>query len=1068
MINFTKNHYQINQHNHHQINQHNHHQINHQNHHHTLLKNYFKFLLIFFFTFTQSIILMSLTTQDAKASAININKINGKSLNATPSFSNENSFPLNKGNITVTEDQALSSNARNIRSTLISQGNIESGGNLVLVAGNNINNIGSNIKASGSAFIEAVNGDINITTAQLRNKTFTTWGSRKKGGTNTTDNLTNIQSNIQAGDDLIMVAGDDANIIGSKIKAADQIHINVGDDLNIVNARDSKLSMSTSKKKGTLKIKITESGSYKETAVNSQIEANQINLSADSNILIRSSDLKTVGDLNIGGSTLVKDINGAYQTDANGNYITQNQNLVNNLTIANDTLNSYSYSNTKKSYHGIAKVGANITSTVIGLTDMVANLAYNVFSPALKEIDDHYQKVAEKFLPDSITDKMDSTYARDKKNDLKNNSAYNIKVKETNRTDQTTVSSSTISAGNNLGINTNEDTTIIASNIKAGVSDTTANKTDPTIQGAINATAENLNILADQDTNLKTHEKKKTRTLAFNNWNDGSFTAGNTTNSTLTAKNDNFNLNIQNQINTSYDAKIFNKETGIIDQQYATQKGVDTSALQYLTYVKTNHTHTPNTLFNPIEEQQKQWADANRGLTEAGTAVVVIAAVAATILTAGAAGVAMAGTAAAATATVGTVATATVGVAVAGAAASTAAVSATNTSMNAEGDIFKQTKDIGHQTLKDTTSDQALKSYAIAGATALLTMGITTGIDFLANGAANTANAANGVANGAANTANAANGASNAANVANGVNTANTTLTTGLTTAFKETAIRTIANTTAQSAINGDSFSEGLKNSGKNLIINTIAQVAAQNIGELAHPGNGTEGVGQPLQLTLHAGLGCATGAALNGSGGCGAGAAAGVIGELTGAALKGQVDSGEMTKSTATQIAGLAGAAGAMFATTNDDKVSDNMFTGQNVGGNAAANNALLFAGKYPIPFTDSIKTSDDKDYDLHFGVQGSLTHNSASFGTDGFGLEADLNPTVGVGGYFNILPHGDQAAYSIITGIKNSELGSGGIIVTRQGNLGLTGSYGIAFPLYPAITNVSIPIPLDKLKNK
>ena len=49
---------------------------------------------------------------------------------------------------------------------------------------------------------------------------------------------------------------------------------------------------------------------------------------------------------------------------------------------------------------------------------------------------------------------------------------------------------------------------------------------------------------------------------------------------------------------------------------------------------------------------------------------------------------------------------------------------------------------------------------------------------------------------------------------------------------------------------------------------------------------------------------------------------------------------------------------------------------------------------------------------------------------------------------------------------GVKNSELGSGGIIVTTQGNLGITGSYGIAFPLYPSTTNVSIPIPLEKLK--
>ena len=47
-------------------------------------------------------------------------KING--VNATPSFAKENilanSFPLNKGNINATEDQALTSNANNIRSEI--------------------------------------------------------------------------------------------------------------------------------------------------------------------------------------------------------------------------------------------------------------------------------------------------------------------------------------------------------------------------------------------------------------------------------------------------------------------------------------------------------------------------------------------------------------------------------------------------------------------------------------------------------------------------------------------------------------------------------------------------------------------------------------------------------------------------------------------------------------------------------------------------------------------------------------------------------------------------------------
>ena len=69
--------------------------------------------------------------------------------------------------------------------------------------------------------------------------------------------------------------------------------------------------------------------------------------------------------------------------------------------------------------------------------------------------------------------------------------------------------------------------------------------------------------------------------------------------------------------------------------------------------------------------------------------------------------------------------------AIASSAASTAAISATNTSMNVDGSILNQTKDIGRQTIKDTTSKESLENMAIAGATAFITAGTTAGINEL-------------------------------------------------------------------------------------------------------------------------------------------------------------------------------------------------------------------------------------------------------------------------------------------------------------------------------------------------
>lgn len=50
--------------------------------------------------------------------------------------------------------------------------------------------------------------------------------------------------------------------------------------------------------------------------------------------------------------------------------------------------------------------------------------------------------------------------------------------------------------------------------------------------------------------------------------------------------------------------------------------------------------------------------------------------------------------------------------------------SATNTSMNASGSAWNQTKTISNQTYRATTSDEALKSYAVAGVGAAIGYGI--------------------------------------------------------------------------------------------------------------------------------------------------------------------------------------------------------------------------------------------------------------------------------------------------------------------------------------------------------
>ncbi len=196
-------------------------------------------------------------------------KINGSATNADGSA--------------ITELQVIASNANNIKSTLVSQGTLEAGGNLVLVAGNDINNKGSNITSTGSSYLEATAGDINIETAALRDRTVTTWGSRKKGGTKTEDIITNTESNITSNGNLDMVSGSNITLQAAKVKAADDINITASDNLLLTTAIDSSFVQIETKKKSTFSFKNSTSVDTNTAVLNNEIastNSGEINLNS--------------------------------------------------------------------------------------------------------------------------------------------------------------------------------------------------------------------------------------------------------------------------------------------------------------------------------------------------------------------------------------------------------------------------------------------------------------------------------------------------------------------------------------------------------------------------------------------------------------------------------------------------------------------------------------------------------------------------------------------------------------------------------------------------------------------
>ena len=299
------------------------------------------------------------------------------------------------------------------------------------------------------------------------------------------------------------------------------------------------------------------------------------------------------------------------------------------------------------------------------------------------------------------------------------------------------------------------------------------------------------------------------------------------------------------------------------------------------------------------------------------------------ILTAGAAAPAM---------SAGVAVAASAGTATATAAATTATISATNASMNGEGDFLNQIKDTTKTTWDATTDSDAIESYAIAGVTAALTGGLGYGLDSATNTAttATTATQANGIIS-AGNQVGASFGAR-------------------ATSALAQSAISTTTNTAVQAAVNNEDFKDALRSQITNIIIGAVGNVAANQIGSLAHsPKLDANGnilrdasnniiyeIGKPTQLALHAALGCGMGAA--GGGDCASGALSGVTGELMAEFADQKLN---LNEAQIKEFAGLTGGLSAIVTGNavglSDKEIADNMFSGSRIAKNAAENNYLM-----------------------------------------------------------------------------------------------------------------------------
>ncbi len=662
---------------------------------------------------------------------------------------------LTEGSPAYVSNGGEASNEGGIRSKIIATA-LLTGNNINITANNDVSNIGSEIVSGGNLSISAGN-DINIETVKLRNRYERKWGNKKKGGKSITDITTNKASNIVSGGSVTFNAGNDINVIGSNILASGDATLTSGNEINIASAQDTYYYYEARHKKGL-------------TYAKSSVKINQTTTNKSSNILTNGNITITSGnDLNITASNLSGQsgsLTAGIYLDNDPNSTTFNQIIINNdanVNIANAKNTNYTLSKKKKTKMGFSL--KDFATRSIGNHPIYSSTSATSRDKTKTKISNTKEVVVKSNL--NFNNNLAITAAKDlviKSSDLTTNigdidlNATNINILADNNTDVTDFDSS---VNGLFGSNKSDRIDIygsnaVSANIKAGMASDDGNDTN----GNLNITASNDAILhasylaADRDVNItvgnnlsllaaqniynRSHVRNDETTFNFTNGVSGTTKTdivhnsifANQSNDATNNQNTNFNVggNTLVQYNkddgTSLDRdipKLSAKELLMMseqqrldyERQYQLQVGVDhvkgindssleadyanKAGLEYISQLDPNQTY-----YNKVSEIDESHSETVRGLTENGSAVIAAAAVAIAVGTGGlGSGISGAMMTAAATT-----------------AATTTTVAATNSSMNKDGDIFKQIKDINKDAWDATTSRESVENMAIAAVVA--------------------------------------------------------------------------------------------------------------------------------------------------------------------------------------------------------------------------------------------------------------------------------------------------------------------------------------------------------------
>ncbi|KIV69634.1 putative large exoprotein involved in heme utilization or adhesion of ShlA/HecA/FhaA family [Pseudomonas sp. FeS53a] len=167
---------------------------------------------------------------------------------------------------------------------------VSAGRDLSVTAGNDLNVVASAVRSDRDLSLSAVR-DVTIASAADEQHRY----SKSKKVTSQQDSVTQVGSELSAGGDLSVKAGEDLRVVASQLKAEDEAYLYAGGDLELLAAQNSSYaSYYSRKKKGgafSSSTKTRYSVDATSEAQGSLVSANTVDLRAQNDIRVHGSDV---------------------------------------------------------------------------------------------------------------------------------------------------------------------------------------------------------------------------------------------------------------------------------------------------------------------------------------------------------------------------------------------------------------------------------------------------------------------------------------------------------------------------------------------------------------------------------------------------------------------------------------------------------------------------------------------------------------------------------------------------------------------------------------------------------